>query len=80
MLERHFAQVGNDREVALAEKTPTFSETLQPAAVIDVSQSRMMQELTDPRSACEQARQSAPTEEQVDELISGVRKITSTVR
>jgi hypothetical protein len=40
----------------------------------------MIQALADPRSACEQARQSAPTEEQVDERILGVRKIPSTVR
>lgn len=82
VLERHLAQVCDDHEVALADKEPTiadFSKNLQAASVIDIPQLRMIQQLADLRSLCEQARTSAPTDEQVADLISGVRRITRTV-
>lgn len=82
VLERHLGQVCIDHQISIPKKNPTiadFNEALKTAAVIDLPQWRFIQHLADLRNLCDHARTPDPTDEQIADLISGVKKITKTV-
>lgn len=82
VLERHLAQVCQDHKLPLTKKNPTisdFNETLKIASVIDLPQWRFIQHLADIRNLCDHSREPEPTQEQVGDLIAGVKKVTKTV-
>lgn len=82
VLEGHLAQVCKDRGFTLPKKNPTiadFNELLKAKEVIEVSQWRFIQHLTDIRNLCDHSRKPDPTEEQVKDLIDGVKRIIKTV-
>jgi hypothetical protein len=82
VLERHLAQVCEDRKIAVGKKNPTisdFGELLKASAVIDLPQWRFIQHLADIRNLCDHSRKPEPTLDQVDDLIAGVKKVIKTV-
>ncbi len=82
VVERHLAQVCQDHQVTLSKKNPTisdFNDSLKSAGVVDLPQWRFIQHLADIRNLCDHGRKPEPTAEQVEDLISGVKKITKTV-
>lgn len=82
VLEKHLAQVCDDHKINISKKTPTisvFNESLKAAEVINLPQFRFIQHLADIRNLCDHGRKSNPTDEQVADLLAGVRKITKTV-
>ncbi|QNB07886.1 hypothetical protein G5S34_14705 [Herbaspirillum frisingense] len=82
VLERHLAQVCTDRKLPIGKKNPTindFNEALKASAVIDVPQWRYIQHLGDIRNLCDHSRSPEPTQEQVLDLITGVKRIIKTV-
>jgi hypothetical protein len=82
VLERHLATVCDNHKVSVAKKTPTiadFNEALKAAAVIDLPQWRFIQHLADLWNMCDHARSPDPTNEQIGDLVAGVKKITKTV-
>jgi hypothetical protein len=82
VLEKHLAQVCQDRKLSVAKKNPTisdFNESLKTAGAIDVPQWRFIQHLADIRNLCDHARKPDPTPEQVVDLLDGVKKIAKTV-
>lgn len=82
VLERHLSEVCADRKIATSKKNPTigdFNEALKAGNVIDIPQWRFIQHLADIRNICDHARTPDPTQDQVTDLISGVKKIVKTV-
>jgi hypothetical protein len=82
VVEKHLAQVCDNHAVKLTKKSPTISElndALKNANVYDVTQWRFIQHLADIRNLCDHNKATEPTAEQVNDLVSGVRKITKTI-
>ena len=82
VLERHLKEVCDNHGVAVGKKNPHISDlndTLKNADVIAVPQWRSMQYLADLRNLCDHDKESEPTADEVDDLISGVEKVTKTL-
>ena len=81
VLERHLETVCQNHKVNIP-KNPTISklyELLKSADVIDIPTWRFIQHLGDLRNLCDHNKDKNPTDEQVNELLEGVKKITKTV-
>ncbi len=81
VLERHLSQVCIDHGI-VSKKNSTianFNESLKEENVIDLPQWRFIQHLADIRNLCDHSKVPEPTPEQVQDLISGVKKIIKTV-
>jgi len=81
-LERHLAQVCENHAIKVAKKDPTISDlndALKASDTIDTPQWRSIQHLADLRNLCDHNKKTEPTEEHVDDLLAGVRKITKTL-
>lgn len=82
VLERHLGQVCNDRQITISKKNPTisdFNEALKANGVIDIPQWRFIQHLADIRNICDHAKTPDPTQDQVADLLAGVKKVIKTV-
>lgn len=82
VLERHLSQVCQDREVKTGVKNPTisnFNDSLKATDIIDIPQWRFIQHLADIRNLCDHSKTPEPTGDQVQDLISGVKRIMKTV-
>ncbi len=82
VLERHLAQVCDNHGIKVAKKAPGIADlnnALKDANVIDVPQWRFVQHLADIRNLCDHNKKAEPTEEQVDDLVAGVTKVTKTL-
>jgi hypothetical protein len=82
VLERHLIQVCENHDVKVAKKTPSIADlnnSLKDANVIDVPKWRFIQHLADIRNLCDHSKKSEPTADQVDDLVSGVMKVTKTL-
>lgn len=82
VLESHLAQVCENHSIRLRKKAPgisEFNDALKKDDVIDLPNWRFIQHLSDIRNLCGHKKQTDPTREQVDDLISGVAKITKTL-
>ncbi len=82
VLERHLTQVCDNHGIGPAKKTPTISDlndALKTANVVDVPQWRFVQHLADIRNLCDHNKRTEPTDEQVNDLIAGVMKVTKTL-
>lgn len=82
VLEGHLASVCERHKTPPAKRKPTLSDfyqALKEANVIDTSQWRFIQHLSDIRNKCDHKLTADPTKNEVTELIDGVRRITKTV-
>ena len=82
VLEKHLKEVCANHGVTLRKKAPQISDlndNLKSANVIDPIQWRSIQVLGDLRNLCAHDKQSEPTREQADDLITGVAKVTKTI-
>jgi len=82
VLERHLAQVCENHAVKVAKKEPTISDlndALKGENAIDIPQWRSIQHLADIRNLCDHNKKTEPTEDQVNDLMAGVKKITKTL-
>ena len=82
VLEAHLAAVCERHKVTLRKKEPTISDlndALKANSVVEVAQWRFVQHLGDLRNKCDHKKVTDPTQEEVVELIEGVRKITKTL-
>jgi hypothetical protein len=79
-LESHLAHVAKNRGLKLTKKSPTLSdlnEALKAAGMIDIPTWRHLQRLGDIRNLCAHAKEREPTKDEVSDLVSGTRKMTS---
>jgi hypothetical protein len=82
VLERHLGQVCDNHSIKIAKKSPVISDfygALKDAKVIEIPDWRFIQHLADLRNLCDHDKKIEPTPEQVNDLISGVMKVTKTL-
>jgi hypothetical protein len=82
VLERHLSQVAANHKVSTKKQHPTISEfndILKNGNVVDVPAWRSIQRLGDLRNLCDHNKHRDPTSEEVEELISGVEKLSKTL-
>jgi|SRR5579864_273115 len=82
VLEAHLAAVSQRHSISIRKKDPAISDlndALKSASVIETATWRFIQHLGDLRNKCGHKKHTDPTENEVNELIEGVRKIAKTV-
>lgn len=82
VLEKHLAHVCGKHNLKTRKKAPSinnFNQMLKDDGTIDTPMWRFIQRLGDIRNLCDHNKERDPTKEEVDDLISGVRKIISTL-
>ena len=81
VLERHLREVCANHDVTV-KKTPHISDlndALKNANAIDIPQWHSIQQLGGLRNLCAHDKQSEPTADQVEDLVTGVAKVTKTI-
>ncbi len=82
VLEGHLATVCDQHGVKVLKKKPAiadYNNALKNANVIDTPTWRNIQFLTDIRNLCDHKKKREPKPEEIEDLISGVKKIAKTV-
>lgn len=82
VLEGHLGQVCENHKIKITKKAPGISDlndALKNADVIEVPQWRFIQHLGDIRNLCDHNKKTEPTSAQVDDLITGVARVTKTL-
>ena len=82
VLERHLKEVCDTHDIKIRKKAPQISdlnEALKGSTVIDTPQWRSIQYLGDLRNLCAHDKESEPTADQVEDLLTGVAKVTKTI-
>ncbi|MGE3814780.1 MAG: hypothetical protein AB7G68_06235 [Nitrospiraceae bacterium] len=82
VLEKHLGQVAVNHNLSSRKQHPTISDLndlLKNGTVLDVPAWRNIQRLGDLRNMCDHNKHRDPTHEEVDELVTGVEKISKTL-
>lgn len=82
VLEKHLSEVCISHSIKVTKKNPTisyFNDLLKDNDVIDIPNWRFIQRLGDLRNLCDHNKNREPTDDEVNELISGVEKVTKTI-
>ena len=82
VLERHLQRVAQNHKITIRKSSPTISDLNDPirnAGVYDVPTWRKIQLLADVRNLCAHEKEREPTDNEVDELISGVNSAIKSV-
>lgn len=82
VLERHLQRVAQNHKIAIPKSSPSLSDLNDPirnAGVYDVPTWRKIQLLADIRNLCAHKKKREPTDDEVDELISGVNLVIKSV-
>ena len=81
VIEKHLAQVCDNHQLKTRRKPTiaTYNDMLKNAGVVDISQWRTNQLLSDIRNMCVHNKKKDPTKEQVTDLVDGAIKITKTL-
>jgi hypothetical protein len=82
VLEKHLKTVAVSHNLRVSKKTPTINdlnELLKNNSIIDVAQWRHIQFLGDLRNLCDHDKTTEPTSDNLEDLVSGVKKVIKTV-
>lgn len=82
VLEKHLSQVSQNHNITTRKKHPTisdFNDLLKKGGVLDTPTWRQIQRLGDLRNLCDHNKDRDPTEDEGQELINGVEKLTKTL-
>lgn len=82
VLEKHLKTVAAAHNLSISKQTPAINdlnELLKNNNVIDVAQWRHLQYMGDLRNLCDHDKKQEPTKENLDDLVSGVRKVLKTI-
>lgn len=82
VLEKHLAQVCANHNISITKKDPTIgdlNDLLKQNGAIEIPTWRFIQHLGDLRNLCDHNKKKEPTSTDVDDLISGVGKISKTI-
>jgi len=82
VLEKHLQQTVQNHRITIRKKSPTISDLNDPlkkSGVYDLPTWRKIQLLADIRNLCSHQKALEPTDEQVDELISGVNAVIKSI-
>ncbi|HQU08005.1 MAG: hypothetical protein B7X04_03250 [Parcubacteria group bacterium 21-54-25] len=82
VLESHLREVCSTHSISIKKKRPTiadYNDALKNANVIDVPVWRNVQFLADIRNICDHKTGREPKEQEVEDLVTGVRKVSKTL-
>jgi len=82
VLEKHLAQVCGNHSIKITKKNPSINDLnqlLKDNDIIEIPTWRFIQHLADLRNLCDHNKKREPTKEEIEELISGVEKITKNI-
>ena len=82
VLERHLKEVCSNHGLTIRKKNPQISDlndALKNAYAVEIQEWRFIQHLGDIRNLCAHDKETEPTVEQVNNLLSGVARVTKTV-
>lgn len=82
VLESHLYQVCENHKINVRKKNPTIGDLnrlLKDNDVIETKDWRFIQRLADLRNLCDHKKEKDPTQDDINELIQGVEKITKTL-
>ena len=82
VLERHLQRVTQNHRISIRKKSPSISDLNDPlknAGVYDVPTWRKIQLLADIRNLCAHQKNREPTDDEVDEIISGVNWVIKSI-
>ena len=82
VLERHLQRVVQNHRISIRKRSPSISDLNDPlknAGVYDVPTWRKIQLLADIRNLCAHQKNREPTDDEVDELISGVNSVIKSI-
>jgi hypothetical protein len=82
VLESHLTQVCENHNIKITKKDPTvndLNDLLKTNDIIEVPTWRFIQHLGDLRNKCDHKKKTDPTQQEIEELIEGVAKITKSV-
>ncbi len=80
-LESHLKAVAMQHKIIISKKNPSiadYNDALKES-VIDIAEWRRIQYLADLRNKCDHKKTTDPTEEEVADLIAGVKRVTKNV-
>ena len=82
VLERHLQRAAQNHKITIRKRSPTISDLNDPlknSGVYDMPTWRKIQLLADIRNLCAHEKKREPTDDEVDELISGVNSVIKSV-
>lgn len=82
VLERHLNSICNTHNIKIQKKNPTindYNELLKNNNIIEVHVWRNIQFLGDIRNLCDHNKEREPSKEEVNDLITGVKKTCKTI-
>lgn len=82
VLEKHLKQVCGNHGISIRKRNPAISDynqALKDNDIIEIAEWRRIQLLTDIRNKCDHANLDEPTEDDIDDLISGTNKVLKSV-
>ncbi len=82
VLEGHLRQVCDNHTIVVKKKNPginDLAQLLKDSDVVDTPVWRNIQHLADLRNLCDHKRKTEPNKDDIDQLITGVSKITKTI-
>ena len=82
VLESHLLQVSVNHKITVKKKHPginDIAQLLKDSKIIDTPEWRKIQHLADLRNLCDHKKKKEPSEDDVEELITGVSKIIKTL-
>lgn len=82
VLERHLGHVCTKHNLKTRKKDPTINDLnqiLKDGSIIDTPTWRFIQHLGDIRNLCDHNKDRDPTKEEVEDLITGVKKVIKTL-
>lgn len=82
VLEKHLSEVCSNHSIKVKKKNPSisdFNDLLKNNDVTGVPNWRFIQRLGDLRNLCDHNKKREPEKDEVEELISGVEKVSKTI-
>ena len=82
VLEKHLKSIATSHGLKISKKAPSINdlnELLKNNDIIDLAQWRHLQYMGDLRNLCDHDKTPEPTSSNLDDLISGVKKVLKTV-
>jgi hypothetical protein len=82
ILEAHFSEICHKHNLKMTKKHPTindYNDLLKNENIIAIDIFRHIQLLGDLRNKCDHKKDTDPTKQEIDDLISGTEKIIKTV-
>jgi len=81
LLEKHLSTMCEVHKIGISKKGPSISDynaELYKALIIDLTQNKYITYLADIRNKCDHNKTKEPTKEEIEDLISGTKKVLST--